>query len=200
MKFLTILSLFFISLNCFGQVVLDADGPGNTYTLITSIFAPGHNLIEVPDCSHAAFGDHIDEVFDNELNTNVFRFYIHVTPDDDRCINSDRQHNEMKTYDIEIKQVSDGSVLFAYSNNNIVNWRPDADFVKPKWGIYRSLINVQDLRNETVLCANFSVEEVNTLSQDSYGLNRGFIIFPNPVENTLNLRNAPQRADLIKKI
>ena len=245
-------------------VELKADGPGNTYDLITSVLAPGHNPIEVPDCSHPDFGEHIDELFDSELNTNIFRFHIHVTPDDDRCINFDRQRNEIKTYnespdnligienekvvykwkfklksgfqsspnfthlhqlksvggsfesmpmytlttrkgspdklqlryaetdnqvtiaqtdlaplintwldvteiikygtsgtyEIEIKKVSDGTVLFAYSNSSIINWRPNGTFVRPKWGIYRSLINDQDLRDEEVLFADFSITEI----------------------------------------
>ncbi|MBT8393387.1 MAG: hypothetical protein KJN66_00915 [Bacteroidia bacterium] len=49
------------------SVELKADGPGNTYELITSVLAPDFNLIEVPDCSHITFGDHIDELFDSEL-------------------------------------------------------------------------------------------------------------------------------------
>jgi hypothetical protein len=245
-------------------IQLNADGPGNTYDLITSVLAPGFDPIEVPDCSHPTFGDHIDELFDSELNTNVFRFYMHTDPDNDRCINFDRQRNEIKTYDkspdnllgienetvvykwkfklpagfqsspnfthihqvksvggslesmpmytlttrksspdrlelryaetdtqvtlaqtelaplidvwmevtetisygvsgtydITIKRVSDDSVLFEYSNNDIINWRPNADFVRPKWGIYRSLINEQDLRDEALLFANFSIEEL----------------------------------------
>jgi len=245
-------------------VELKADGPGNTYELITSVLAPGYNPIEAPDCSHNAFGEHIDEVFDSELNTNVFRFQIHTTPDDDRCINFDRQRNEIKTYnqspdnllgienekvvykwkfkldagfqsspnfthihqlksvggsfssmpmytlttrkgspdelelryaetdtqitltetaiapfintwvevtetitysttgtyEIEIKKISDGQVLLNYSNNAIVNWRPGGTFVRPKWGIYRSLLNAQDLRDENVLFADFSIMEI----------------------------------------
>ena len=58
-------------------VVLEADGPGGTYDLITSVLAPGWSPIEVPDCNHAAFGDHIDEIFDENLAKHVFRFYIH---------------------------------------------------------------------------------------------------------------------------
>lgn len=245
-------------------VILDANGPGDTYDLISSVLAPGHNPIEVPDCSHPEFGDHIDEVWDTDLNTNVFRFYIHTIPDNDRCIKFDRQRNEIKTYDqspdnligieneevtykwkfklpagfqsspnfthihqlksvggslasmpmytittrkgnpdrlqlryaeadtqvtlaqtelapfidewvevtetikygvngtydVNIKRVADDFVLFQYSNNSIVNWRPDASFVRPKWGIYRSLLNAQDLRDEFLLFANFSVEEL----------------------------------------
>lgn len=247
------------------SVELKADGPGDTYALITSVLAPGNNPIETPDCSHPEFGDHIDELFDSELNTNVFRFYLHTAVDNDRCINFDRQRNEIKsyspspdnllgvenetvvynwkfklnpgfqsspnfthlhqlksvggalesqpmftltarkgnpdtlelryaetddqitleetnleplignwlevtetilygssgTYEIEIKKVSDGSVLFSYANMSIINWRPGADFVRPKWGIYRSLINDQDLRDEEVLFADFSITEID---------------------------------------
>lgn len=245
-------------------VELKANGPGNTYELITSVLAPGHNPIEVPDCSHETFGEHIDELYDSELDTNVFRFIIHVTPDNDRCLNFDRQRNEIKSYnqspdnllgvedetviynwkfklpagfqsspnfthlhqlksvggdlesmpmytlttrkgspdrlelryaetdnqitltqtsldpiintwlevtetitysingsyDLEIRKISDNSIVFSYSNTSIVNWRPNADFVRPKWGIYRSLINQQDLRDEEVLFADFSIIEI----------------------------------------
>jgi len=245
-------------------ITLSADGPGNTYALITSVLAPGENPIEVPDCNHTAFGPHIDELFDSELDANVFRFYLHTEPDNDRCINFDRQRNEIKTYsqspdnllgienetviykwkfklpdgfqsspnfthihqlksvggdlesmpiytlttrksspdrlelryaetddqvtlkqtdlapligkwlevtetikygqsgtyDISIKEISNNTILFEYSNNNIINWRPGADFVRPKWGIYRSLINAQDLRDEELLYTDFSIEEI----------------------------------------
>ena len=260
MKIINCFIIFFVSLQSIGQVELNADGPGNTYSLITSVLAPGYNPIEAPDCSHTGFGNHIDEVFDNSLNTNVFRFYLHTSIDNDRCINFDRQRNEIKTYNqspdnllgtedetviynwkfkleegfqsspnfthlhqlksvggslesmpmytlttrkgnpdrielryaetdtqitltqsdlapfidtwlevteiikysengnysIEIKKVDDNSVLLSYTNSNIINWRPEADFVRPKWGIYRSLINQQDLRDEEVLFADFS--------------------------------------------
>ncbi len=244
--------------------LLKADGPGNTYALIASVLAPGSNPIEAPDCSHPGFGDHIDEVMDNELGRPVFRFHIHTEEDDDRCINFDRQRNEIKsydkspdnllgvenetvvyswkfklpagfqsspnfthihqlksvggslesmpiytlttrkgnpdqmelryaetdtqvtlaktalsplvdtwvevtetitygmagTYDISIKRISDEVVLFSYATDSIINWRPGGTFVRPKWGIYRSLINAQDLRDETLLYADFRVEEL----------------------------------------
>ena len=250
------------------QLILDADGPGSTYSLITSKLAPNNDPIEVPDCGHAAFGDHIDELFDATLNTNVFRFHIHVSDDDDRCINFDRQRNEIKVYDqspdslfgisgetveykwkfqldagfqssanfthihqlkavggtetstpsitlttrkgtpdqlelryaqttsqttllstdltafkgtwvevtetvtygedgayaIEIKKVSDGTTMFTYSNSSIRMWKTGATFIRPKWGIYRSLLNSADLRDEEVLFANFSIEELSAVA------------------------------------
>ncbi len=294
MKRLLILPFIFLFENGFGQVLLNADGPGDTYELITSVLAPGYNPIETPDCSHNGFGEHIDELYDDELGTNVFRFYIHVTPDNDRCINFDRQRNEIKTYDkspdnllgienekviykwkfklesgfqsspnfthlhqlksvggslesmpmytlttrkgnpdrlelryaetdaqvtlkqtdlapligtwldvtetilygidgtyeITIKRVSDNETLFTYSNNSIVNWRPGATFVRPKWGIYRSLLNDQDLRDESVLFANFSVEEIEVVSSENPELNKNeAVVFANLIENRLYIKN-----------
>lgn len=301
MKQFSIIAFIFIVYNVNGQVILNADGSGNTYQLITSVLAPGHNPIETPDCSHNAFGDHIDEVFDNELNSYVFRFHIHTTPDDDRCINFDRQRNEIKaydkspdnllgiedetvtykwqfkldsgfqsspnfthihqlksvggsfssmpmytlttrkntpnrlelryaqtnsqttltqtplapfidtwlevtetikysnsgTYEIEIKRVSDDSTLLYYSNNSIINWRLGATFVRPKWGIYRSLNNVQDLRDEIVFFANFSIEEITT---SSYSTSNVIIepIYENPVTNSLLIKNISPKINLIQ--
>lgn len=259
--------------------------------MINSVLAPGFDVIEAPDCSHTVFGRHIDEIFDATLNTNVFRFRIHATPDTDRCINIDRQRNEIKTYDkspnnlkgiegetvvykwkfkldinfqpspsfthihqlksvgglyeatpmytltarygsttdklelryaetssqttlkqtdltafkgvwvdvietinygtsgtysIVINKVSDGTELFSYSNNAIINWQTGADFVRPKWGIYRSLNNPEYLRDEDVLFSNFSIEEVSTLSITDVNLSTEIIkITPNPTNNRL---------------
>lgn len=48
-------------------VRLEADGPGNTYEMITSVLAPGNEPIETPDRKHAAFGRHIAEEWDETL-------------------------------------------------------------------------------------------------------------------------------------
>lgn len=259
---LAVISLFFFQVLS-AQLLLDADGPGDTYELIASKLAPGYNPIEVPDCNHTIFGRHIDEIFDSELNEYVFRFHIHKLPDDDRCINFDRQRNEIKsysqspdslkgiegelfeykwkfkldsgfqsspkfthihqlkavggsqsshpvitlttrsgspdklqlrhgettssvnlleldlasfkgiwceatatvlygetgTYSLIIKKVSDNSTLLSYNNNNLRMWRTGAEFIRPKWGIYRSLVHIDSLRDEEVFFANFSITE-----------------------------------------
>ncbi|MCW8849682.1 MAG: hypothetical protein OQJ81_06845, partial [Melioribacteraceae bacterium] len=97
--YLTIFIFLFSSLITFSQLLLEADGPGNTYELISDKLAPGYNPVEHPECVHPEFGRHIAEVFDSTLNKYVFEFYMHVTPDNDRCKNFDRQRIEIKTYD-----------------------------------------------------------------------------------------------------
>ena len=84
---------------CQSQVVLKADGPGNTYELINGILSPGNEAVEHPECIHGAFGRHIAEVWDEDLKENVFEFYSHVSPDNDRCEKLDRQRIEIKTYE-----------------------------------------------------------------------------------------------------
>lgn len=286
----------FISMEAGSQVVLDANGPGETYELINSVLAPGYDVTETPDCAHPDFGRHIDEIMDNQLGIYVFRFHIHVTPDNDRCINFDRQRNEIKSYDkspaslkavegetvlytwkfkldsafqpstsfthihqlkavggseedmplitftprksstnslqiryakntsqttikqvalapfmgewvevqekvlygedgvyeLQIKRVRDGEILLDYSNKNIRMWKTGASFIRPKWGIYRSLDVPSDLRDETVLFANFSVREgIPVSAKKVRDIEKAAIkIYPNPVSESLRFEFA----------
>ncbi len=244
---------------CHSQVILKADGPGNTYELINSVLAPGSEAVENPECIHASFGRHIAEVWDVDLKANVFEFYSHVKPDNDRCEKEDRQRVEIKTYEqstdnlkgtlgetvtynwkfklpigfqpsgsfthlhqikavggsqdlpiftitarkakvnqlivihdnettvastdlsdfegvwvevtekikigpngtysISIKKVKNGQELLSFSSPNIRTIRPDNDFIRPKWGIYRSLKKAEDLRDEAIRFNEFTINE-----------------------------------------
>jgi hypothetical protein len=64
------------------------------------------------------------------------------------------------TFSINVKRVSDGLVLLNYTNNNIKTIRPSNSFIRPKWGIYRSLNNVSDLRDESIRFDDFYIEEI----------------------------------------
>ncbi|SFD17614.1 Por secretion system C-terminal sorting domain-containing protein [Chitinophaga sp. CF118] len=117
------LLLFFHS---HAQVTLSANGPGSTYELIESVLGSG-TTGEVPDCGHTSFGRHITEVFDADLNKNVFIFHIHTTPDNDRCgSNTDRQRNEIKTFGS-----SPANVKAAYGETVTYRWKfkIDAGFI-----------------------------------------------------------------------
>lgn len=241
---------------------LKADGPGETYELLRSVL--GGTPYEVPDCDHPDGFQHIDEVYNEEIEKHVFRFFIHADTDTDRCrTNVDRQRNEIKTYgpspeyllgsygeiftyewffkieegfqpsssfthlfqlkasggkddanpiftitprksspdrlelihgsgnnryttietaDLSLikgkwvkvyceatfiddkgsfnfnMQLLDGTEVIAYSGE-LDMWREGADFVRPKWGIYRGLKNASALRDETVLFADFKITE-----------------------------------------
>lgn len=293
--FTIVFSLVFKGIS--SQVTLTADGVGSTYELINTALAnPGRDVVEVPDCGHTSFGRHIDEVFDTELNKNVFQFYAHVEQDNDRCQNYDRQRTEIKTYDgspenvkaniaetvvykwkfklsdtfkvssnfthihqiksvggayesipmitltlrksspdrlelryapmlsqstlktaqldlfrgnwvevyekitfgdagsyqIEIKNITSGQVIFSYTNDAIDMWQDGAGFARPKWGIYRSLIHKQDLQDEIVKFADFSIEEITgALSVDDLKTKAAnIILYPNPASKEITFENA----------
>lgn len=293
-KLFVILAFQMVIYNGVAQVTLSSNGPGNTYEEINAVLAPGYNVIEVPDCEHTAFGRHIDEVFDTELNTNVYRFIAHKISDNDRCINFDRQRTEIKTYDqspanlkavqgetvvykwkfkielnfqpspnfthlhqiksvggsyasipmitltarkaspnrielrhtattnqttkktanldlfeghwvevnevitygdngsyfIEIKRISDNTILLSYSNNTIDMWQDGAEFARPKWGIYRSLLSIDDLRDENVYFNDFSIEEIDPLSISDLETQATEIsLFPNPSKESIIIKN-----------
>lgn len=278
------------------QILLEAKGQGNTYELINSVFAPnGGDVVETPDCAHPAFGRHIRESWDNVLNKYVFEFHMHVTPDNDRCINFDRQRLEIKTYDaspasmkvvpgetveykwkfklpegykvsssfthlhqikpvggdestptfaltarkgnpnklelsyypttaiglqklasvnlslfegqwvevierfrasvtggsyfIEIRNIATGAVILSYQNTNISTFRSDNQFHRPKWGIYRSLNSPQDLRDEIVYFADFSIQELDVTGIKTVSENKSFFeLLPNPAGTSTVMR------------
>ena len=62
-------------------------------------------------------------------------------------------------YIIELVDTATEEVLFTYTNDNIINWREGGEFVRPKWGIYRSLIYPEDLRDEALLFADINIIE-----------------------------------------
>jgi hypothetical protein len=273
MKFNFALTLFALPFLSHSQVVLKADGPGETYELISSVLAPGKSAVEAADHNklgnHSSFGRHIAEVWDSDLKENVFEFYSHInyinadkttTTDNEPVADVDqKQRVEIKTYEgspdnlkgtlgetityqwkfklpkgfqpssnfthlhqikavggsqdmpiftltakkgtvnqfnvvhnnedivasmklselegtwvqitevikvgangtysVVIKRIKDGKELLSYSNPDLETIRPDNNFIRPKWGIYRSLKKVVDLREEAVRFADFSIAE-----------------------------------------
>ena len=61
-------------------------------------------------------------------------------------------------------RMSDGEVIFDIDEQGLDFWRGEdaSHFVRPKWGIYRSILDLDNLRpeEEDVRFANFSIQEV----------------------------------------
>jgi hypothetical protein len=66
-------------------------------------------------------------------------------------------------YEVTLTRVDNGKVLLNYSNNSIRMWKTDAQFLRPKWGIYRSLQNPSDLRDEQVRFTDFYIKELEEI-------------------------------------
>jgi len=64
---------------------------------------------------------------------------------------SDMTYGYNGTYHIQLSRLSDGQPLLSYTNRNIDFWRNETDFMRPKWGIYRSVQEAVLSRDETVL-------------------------------------------------
>lgn len=95
------------------------------------------------------------------------------------------------SYVIVINRVSDGAELFSYSNARIQTIRTAAtdpgslqvanSFIRPKWGIYRSLLDVASLRDESLRFSDFIITE-GTLSSENFKVNKQeSLIISNPV-------------------
>lgn len=100
--------------------------------------------------------------------------------------------SETGSYSIEIKKVSNNEEIFNYSNVSLDTWQDGAEFARPKWGIYRSLNNQQDLQDEIVRFADFSIEEVTgSLSIDKIKKKaEKILLYPNPSSKQVEFRNA----------
>jgi len=121
----------------FSQTLLEANGvPNNTYELINSILAPpAYPAEETPDQFDPAFGRHIAEVFDTDLNQYVFEFYIHSSVanelQDESTGDTDRQRCEIKTYassPASLKGVSGDNVTYKWRFRVPVGFQPSPNF------------------------------------------------------------------------
>ncbi|MBN2545120.1 MAG: hypothetical protein JXB50_04935 [Spirochaetes bacterium] len=63
---------------------------------------------------------------------------------------------------LTVKNMENSTVLLSIENNNIDMWRKDSTFNRPKWGIYRGLDDIVNLRTdeETVFFADFTISEL----------------------------------------
>lgn len=91
---------------------------------------------------------------------------------------------ETGSYEINIIRLNDKESVFSYSNSNIRMWKTDADFLRPKWGIYRSLDKWEDLRDEMLYFNDFSIEELDVSSSGSdIRLLNDHLVYPNPTSS-----------------
>ena len=60
---------------------------------------------------------------------------------------------------------SDMDIRFVNEIPELVTWRADYSFVRPKWGIYRSLVNKENIPNEEdeVRMTNFTIQKLSRL-------------------------------------
>jgi hypothetical protein len=62
---------------------------------------------------------------------------------------------------LSIKRLSDGATLVSWNSGTVDTWRAGNNYNRGKWGIYRSLNSISQLRDETVLFADWCVSETS---------------------------------------
>ncbi len=65
-------------------------------------------------------------------------------------------------YEIIIRDVVTGEEIFNFESYSLRMWKSNATFVRPKWGIYRSMVEHQKLKDEEVKYADFIILSSNT--------------------------------------
>jgi len=65
-------------------------------------------------------------------------------------------------YTLELSYTLTGAEIKTYTNNSIDLWRNGASYVRPKWGIYRSLTNSSRLKDEQVRFDTFCFAKGST--------------------------------------
>ncbi|GAA3633636.1 heparin lyase I family protein [Flavivirga jejuensis] len=63
------------------------------------------------------------------------------------------------SYKIDIIDIKTEKNILNFKSENLILWQNGASFIRPKWGIYRSLKTAKDLRDEDLFFADFSIIE-----------------------------------------
>lgn len=60
-------------------------------------------------------------------------------------------------YRLELIDLFSKEILLNYQNDTLKMWRTNAEIMRPKWGIYRSIIVAEDLKDEKVRFNDFEI-------------------------------------------
>jgi len=69
-------------------------------------------------------------------------------------------YGEKGSLEITLSRKRDNRKLLHHKNESLRMWKTDAEFMRPKWGIYRSLKHPDQLKDETILFADFKLIEL----------------------------------------
>jgi len=65
------------------------------------------------------------------------------------------------SYDLTIIDHATNSIIIEYKNDNLRMWKTNAEVMRPKWGIYRSILSPDNMKDEKVKFNNFSIHKLN---------------------------------------
>lgn len=117
---------------------------------ILTVSAARRNKGDRLEIRHGANGQDVRIVADTDLD------HIRGTWIDGRCR---ARYDDRGSLSIKLKQRG-GDAVLSYSRREIDMWRDNADFNRPKWGIYRKIVTDGSLRDEQVRFADFAITEI----------------------------------------
>ena len=124
-------------------------GPYSSHPMITFTARKRHG--ERPDRFELRYGTQHDSSKLMEANLPLFLGrWLQVS------VNA--RFGEKGALAIRITSINTGAQLLHYENNSIKLWKDSADFLRPKWGIYRSLKHKGALRDEVVDFADIEIQ------------------------------------------
>jgi len=98
-------------------------------------------------------------------------------------------YNEIGAYDISIKTLNDQKVVLNYSDDAIRTWKTDADFIRPKWGIFKASKTQTTTTEKSILFTDFSIKENSNISAFQSSLDSKEIsVFPNPTSAKVTIK------------
>ncbi len=102
------------------------------------------------------------------------------------------KYGDNGSYSIELIDYKSKAEVFSYSSSSIDMWQDGASFARPKWGIYRSLNNDQDLQDEIVKYSGISIEEITNSLSVKYLKEKAanILLTPNPSSEKVEFKNA----------
>jgi len=117
----------------------------------------------------------------------------------------EQKHQEQGELLVEIKDMISGAIILQYQNNNIDLWRDDAQFNRPKWGVYRKKNNT--ITDEKVRFADFCISEIDSLECPSEAgmlvsnsldpIQKPILLYPNPTTEQICITPIAQTTAII---
>jgi hypothetical protein len=69
------------------------------------------------------------------------------------------------SYYIGITRMRDDKEIFQFNSKRIQTIRSSNTFIRPKWGLYRSILKPLEIKDETIRISNISIKELNSIKQ-----------------------------------
>jgi len=130
---------------------VDGDDSQPFITITPRLKSNGAKVLQV---IHSGQNSAANVVFEDDLAKYAGR-WVHVTVEYTCKIGG--------LFHIRMKETQSGSQIMVYNNANMDLWRSGNSFQRPKWGIYRSLNDRGNLRDEFVYFNNFCIAKGSPL-------------------------------------